>query len=383
MTTDEISTTDHDSLDTQHNNSPKDELPVQHKPKRAMLIAAGIGLVVGIGIGIGLKTLSSTTMINTPQVQSSPQITASESRMISEFPIYEIASDDPAVISVNYDAPNKKRPSHYYHDIAENAQLIDISCDTIMAEIHSKPITRLDYESAMANPEKTQKTILEALQNNPGKKNSEDFIISINGNLNQLQNVLNSIDYKKLYLLMKNKPKGNETIKMAVWREMSVDKSKVPNADADYLCVNDQFYEGNSVLDPSLLLMANQDHNKLDHFDSWLIWGSSNHKNVRYYPGFVIDEPIYIWIDDKQFRRTPVEDNPNGTIQLAKHIGNDNRELTETILRGNKMDMIYGRLIPNGNNWYFVLSYRQFSLYDMRNRCHAIDNYGSTMELPF
>lgn len=381
MTKHELSASGHDSQDIQHHNSQDNDLTVPPKSRRPMIVAACIGLALGIGIGIGLKALTANIPNDILQTLSSKWVIATTNTTVSEFPIYEIMPNDPAVIHDTKQDDNRRR-TRFYSDIEPNAEKITITRDTIMAEIRNKPMTHLDFKSAMANPEKTKNYILEALENNIDRANSEDFIISIDDNLNHLQELLNAIDYKELFMAMKKKPKGREITKMAVWREMIVDKSKAPNVDSDYLCVNDQFYEGNSVLDPSLLLLADKKQ-RPKHIDSWIIWGSSSNHNVRFYSDFVLDSPVYIWVDNKLFKRTPQNNNPNGTVLLAKHIGNDNQELNENIIRGYKMDIIYGRLIPDEGKCYFVLSYRQFSLYDMRNRCHALEKYGATIELPF
>ena len=71
MTTHELSTVVHDNQGMQHHHSSDNELPVQHKPKRAMIIAACMGFVVGIGIFIGLKALTPVLLNDTSPVQSS------------------------------------------------------------------------------------------------------------------------------------------------------------------------------------------------------------------------------------------------------------------------------------------------------------------------
>ena len=86
-----------------------------------------------------------------------------------------------------------------------------------------------------------------------------------------------------------------------------------------------------------------------------------------------MDSNLIIGIDKKIAKGENLIFSLEGVLPFATTGGAHVDEILENILHGNEFHVVYGRFIPLNQKNYYVLSFRTYSLSDMRKKCNFLD----------
>ena len=254
----------------------------------------------------------------------------------------------------------------------------------ILMDINSMPIVEIDDVLKQGSSEQMYAYILEKLQNNSCKTNAEDFVIASNENLLMFQTKLEQIGYKKLFDVMYDKHlnakncKGNK--KFTAWGSVDMTTSdkdpetgeKIPSRGL--MCDNGNFKDYDHMQDISLFTHIRLIDGKLAFKNVTLTW-SHFFSHYKYLEGYDMDPNMLIAIDGKVTRGENLLYNLAGTLPLGTSTEEKRDDLVEAIFKGKVFHIVYGRYIPDDGRLYLVLSFRTYSLSDMRKACPAMNKY--------
>ena len=254
----------------------------------------------------------------------------------------------------------------------------------ILMDINSMPIVEIDDVLKLGDSEQMYAYILEKLQKNSCKTNAEDFVIASNDNLLMFQTKLEQIGYKKLFDVMYDKHLNTKSCKgkkkFTTWDRVDMTTSdkdpetgeKIPSRGL--MCDNGNFKDYDHMQDISLFTHVRLIDGKLAFKNVTLTW-SHFFSHYKYLEGYNMDPNMIIAIDDKVTRGENLLYNLAGEIPLGTSTEEKRDDLVEAIFKGKLFHIVYGRYIPDDGRHYLVLSFRTYSLSDMRKACPAMNKY--------
>ena len=373
------------------------------------------GLVIGglLGGGIGCYIYSNDTSVqahNTQALTETPEQnpaemkadSSAENQDINEEHKNEAVSDD----SVETASGGETAPIVYEEDDYEDFDLEDYDEEErlslpmlirkeVLDEINSKKIVPIGTVLQLNDPDKMEQSILKSLKNNDCQTNSEDFVISSNDKFTVFQRQLSQIHYTVLYdaiyqkHLNNNSCKGNKVF--TEWRMSSPDESTITDPETNELrsvisvyCDNGTFKDKNNYLDINLSTVVNYRIDKILHsFQATLNWSDFNDTHFKYLNGFEMDSHMRVGVDSKMASGENLIFDTLGALPFAVSTEHSRDGLMEAIRQGDNIHIAYGRFIfTKEDNNYFVLSFRTYSLKEMRENCPFLTKYHFHQDAP-
>ena len=240
-------------------------------------------------------------------------------------------------------------------------------------------------EEDSKNTKHVQSEIEALIKKNQCKRNAEDIIVAIEGDVKNAQKLIKKIDYKQLYLLFLNKHLGGyrcSTIDYSArldWGErentLFLNNSKWSNNPQNTVttCSNDNMRADENVLNISVEFnILNEPNEQSSLREISLGWGDPSDKYFRFYDDFVIDPYVLVDNSKKTHTFSDVKIHENGRIILF----NSALDINDFIKQSTDVSIVYGRFIPDPSNnaTYFVLSYRTYSISETYS-CYDLHQY--------
>ncbi len=384
---------------------------------RVHLVLVGIiTLVLGILTGTGLNALLYQDKAQTPEqiTQDAPKDVSDESIKTAdatdaEPPSKSVSDDSPNQNAETDESPkplvadNKLEHDDNFYDDANGDGIWDWDDmpeeelddedrmgvpryirAQLVKDFKKMHIIEIDKILNQKDPDKMERYLLNALSKNSCQSNSEDFVISSDDNLVMFQTKLEQIHYKILYDKIYDKHLKNKSCKgkrsFTPWgiAEITLGKREDPLTKEtitlkSLTCANSGYKDMNHLLDINLWVRIQLYGGHIDSASAALMWSHFYMERMKFLRDFSMDSNLIIGIDKKIAKGENLIFSLEGVLPFATTGGAHVDEILENILHGNEFHVVYGRFIPLNQKNYYVLSFRTYSLSDMRKKCNFLN----------
>ena len=274
------------------------------------------------------------------------------------------------------------------YDEEEKLSLPRMVRGNLIKQIRSKHNVKLEDILKLDNYEKMHDELLQRLEKHSCKANSEDFIISSEDNLMMFQTKLNQLNYQDLFNAMYEKHLNGNTCKgnakMTKWSVMDILGPKLtdPETNQKYrlrvlTCHNGSYNNYNNLLDINLMLQAVLHDEHTEALLFLLMWSEMFMGKLKHYEDYEMDPHLIFGIDSKKTIADNLLFTFEGVLRIAGNAQGYEDILIEAMMQGNEIHLVYGKYIPDTqkNILYFVLSFKTYSLTEMKKTCSFLENY--------
>ncbi|MBO4350204.1 MAG: hypothetical protein J6A01_04555 [Proteobacteria bacterium] len=268
--------------------------------------------------------------------------------------------------------------------------IFNLKHDMILDEIRKNDnIIPLKKEDLRRNPEDILNDLITKLVDNKNcYDNSEDFVIQMDGDLNSFQNALKKIDYQKLYKALANKHTVGgvckKTRSTASWLDSTITgtqvspKSNKKERHSTRYSSNETFYTDNNLLDINLAFY----YSIFEESDYRAMFVSLGWETgcVGHYRFFELDDtmdPYVMMAFAGRLTYADVQTSDHGSKILLQSKHKPHRPWLDSLMQADEFQLVYGRYVKNNEDgYYYVISYRKYSLTEMHERCPFVkDEY--------
>ena len=258
--------------------------------------------------------------------------------------------------------------------------------EQIEKDVKELPAISMDDILKAGDSDKQHQYILEHLKKNPCQANSEDFAISSDDNPMLFQTKLEQARYKELYDRLYEKHLKEKSCEgkreLTEWgglllsgapeKDLATGKIDFPKSKS---CSNGEYKDMNHLLDINPWIYVREFDGKMESIVAGLIWSNKFINREKFPNDFSMDSNLILGIDDKISKGENLTYKDHGTLAFAASSAAYVDEILENILRGSELHVVYGRFIPVDGKYYYILSFRTYSLTDMRKDCPFLNNY--------
>ena len=301
--------------------------------------------------------------------------------------------DTNKILDIEKESPSKTEPINN----REKIDIFNLEHSMVLNEIKkNNNIISLNPNDIKKNPNEVLNTLIANLKDNKDcYENSEDFILWFEKDLKTFQKNLKKINYKQLYQAMADKhTNGNtctNTKPTASWMKGFMPshtvnpKTNLKEEHESLFCFNNVLYTDNSLLDANLEIYYSiwKETDTRSMF-AGLSWNTGGFTSYRFFePEDAMDSYAMTNLTGS-FTSSYVENTEDGRQVLLKSKYENHRPWIYKLLNSDDFQVIYGRFVKNNENgYYFVLSYRKYTLKEMHERCPFVkEEFSKIMREP-
>ena len=276
------------------------------------------------------------------------------------------------------------------YDEEEKLGLPRLVRGNLMLRIQKQKSVKLENILKLNDADKMHDALLQSLEKNSCKTDSEDFIISSDNNIMMLQTKLEEMNYQDLFDAIYEKHLNGNTCKgnarFTRWSVMDIlGLTHVdPETNEKYRtrvlsCHNGSYKNYNNLLDINLLFQVVLKGDKTQAVLVFLMWSEAFLDKLKHYEDYEMDPHLIFGIDSKKTSADNLIFTYEGALLIANNALDYKDILIDAMLQGEKIHLVYGKYIPDTktDKLYFILSFRTYSLTEMRKTCSFLENYRS------